>query len=85
MKVWDNPMIIRMDDSSPVGKNPTNPVQGGAGPGGEMIISARQLIQIIPVAWDEGDVKDYKVRANPLLERQQAANSLRQYMTMCNV
>ena len=50
-----------------------------------MIISARQLIQIIPVAWDEGDVKDYKVWANPLLERQQAANSLRQYMTMCNV
>ena len=50
-----------------------------------MIISARQLIQIIPVAWDEGDVKDYKIRANPLLERQQAANSLRQYMTMCNV
>ena len=61
------------------------PVQDSAGPVGERIISARQLIQIIPVAWDEGDVKDYKVWANPLLERQQAANGLRQYMTMCNV
>ena len=52
-------------------------VQDSAGPVGERIISARQLIQIIPVAWDEGDVKDYKVRVNPLLERQQVANSLR--------
>ena len=67
-------MIILMDNSSPGIKIPPTQYKEVQDPCRERINSARQLIQIIHIACNDGDVD----RANPLLERQQSANSLKQ-------